>query len=237
MNDLHDTASPSDYDSELVANVRPPAWPNPRPTGRYHLLIIGGGPAGLVAAEAAAGLGAKVALIERDRLGGDCLNVGCVPSKTIIRTSRLYSEMNDAENYGARSPAHISVEFSAVMQRMRRVRARLSRVDSAERLRNVGVDVYFGCASFSAPDTVCVGDTSVRFRKAMIATGAGPKMPSIPGLIESGFLTNETVFDLTELPRRLLVIGGGPLGCELAQAFCRLGSRVFIVQDAPLFLP
>ena len=226
-----------DYQHALLANVRPPDWHNPLPVGRYHLVIVGAGPAGLVAAQAAAALGATVALVERNRLGGDCLNVGCVPSKTIIRTSRLYAEMLDAENYGAQVPADIEIEFPAVMERMRRVRARISRVDSAERLRVAGVDVYFGDARFSSPDTVVVGDATLRFRKAMIATGARPETPSIPGLIDAGFLTNETVFDLTELPRRLLVIGGGPLGCELAQAFCRLGSQVFIVQDAPLFLP
>ena len=230
-------SSQFDYEHELLANVRPPDWRNPQPASRYNLVIVGAGPAGLVAAEAAAGLGAKVALVERDRLGGDCLNAGCVPSKTIIRTSRLYAEMRDAENYGAQVPAEIGIEFSAVMERMRRVRARISRVDSAQRLRDAGVDVYFGDARFSAADTVMVGDAALRFTKAMIATGSRPAPPSIPGLFDAGFLTNESVFNLTELPRRLLVIGGGPLGCELAQAFCRLGSKVFIVQDAPLFLP
>lgn len=230
-------SSQLDYEHELLANVRPPNWRNPQPAGRYHLVIVGAGPAGLVAAEAAAALGAKVALVERNRLGGDCLNAGCVPSKTIIRTSRLYAEMRAAENYGAQVPADIGIEFSAVMERMRRVRARISRVDSAQRLRDAGVDVYFGEARFSAADTVMVGDAALRFRKAMIATGSRPAPPLIPGLYDAGFLTNESVFNLTELPRRLLVIGGGPLGCELAQAFCRLGSKVFIVQDTPLFLP
>lgn len=226
-----------DYDRELLANVRPPTWQNPQATGRYHLLIVGAGPAGLVAAEAAAALGAKVALVERNRLGGDCLNVGCVPSKTIIRTSRLYAEMLDAENYGAQVPTAIGIEFSAVMERMRRVRARISRVDSAERLRTAGVDVFFGEARFSSRDTVEVDGAPLRFKKALVATGARPETPSIPGLNDAGFLTNETVFDLTALPRRLLIVGGGPLGCELAQAFCRLGSQVSIAQGAPLFLP
>jgi pyruvate/2-oxoglutarate dehydrogenase complex dihydrolipoamide dehydrogenase (E3) component len=230
------TAHP-DYERELLANVRPPDWDNPQPADRYHLVVIGAGTAGLVAAHGAAALGAKVALVERHRLGGDCLNVGCVPSKTLIRTSRLYAEMLDAENYGAKIPAEIDIEFSSAMERMRRVRARISRVDSAERLRQAGVDLYFGDARFSGPDTVVVNDLTLRFRKALVATGARPEKPSIPGLIEAGFLTNETVFDLTLLPRRLVVIGGGPLGCELAQAFCRLGSQVVIVQDAPLFLP
>src|SRR4051812_13503742 len=173
-----------DYDRELLANVRPANWQNPQPAGRYHLLVIGAGPAGLVAAHAAAGLGAKVALIERNRLGGDCLNVGCVPSKAIIRTSRLYAEMLDAENYGAQIPDGIKFDFAAVMERMRRVRARISRVDSAERLRLAGVDVYFGDARFVGRNTVAVGDVTLRFKKAMIATGSRPEMPSIPGLVE-----------------------------------------------------
>ena len=236
-NDLDGKPAHGDYDRELLASVRPAGWKNPQPADRYHLLIVGAGPAGLVAAQAAAALGAKVALVERNRLGGDCLNVGCVPSKTIIRTSRLYAEMRDAENYGAQVPAAIDIEFAAVMERMRRVRARISRVDSAERLKAAGIDVYFGEARFSSRDTVDVGGTPLRFKKALVATGARPETPTIPGLIDAGFMTNETVFDLTTLPRRLLVIGGGPLGCELAQAFCRLGSQVIIVQDAPLFLP
>lgn len=226
-----------DHDCELLANVRPPEWRNPQPAGPYQLLIVGAGPAGLVAAEAAAALGAKVALIERTRLGGDCLNVGCIPSKTLIRTSRLYADMLNAENFGVGSSIETPVDFAAAMHRMRRVRARISRVDSADRLRDAGVDVYFGDARFSSPRMVEVGATTLHFKKALVATGARPDTPSIPGLIEAGYLTNETVFDLDVLPRRLMIIGGGPLGCELAQAFCRLGAQVIIVQDAPLFLP
>jgi pyruvate/2-oxoglutarate dehydrogenase complex dihydrolipoamide dehydrogenase (E3) component len=168
------TASHEDYERELLANVRPPDWRNPQPADRYHLVVIGAGTAGLVAAHAAAALGAKVALVERHRLGGDCLNVGCVPSKTLIRTSRLYAEMLDAENYGAKVPAEIDIEFSSAMERMRRVRARISRVDSAERLRQAGVDLYFGDARFSGPDAVVVNDLTLRFRKALVATGARP---------------------------------------------------------------
>ena len=184
-------------------------------------MVIGAGTAGLVAAHAAAALGAKVALIERDLLGGDCLNVGCVPSKAIIRTSRLYAEMRDAEQYGARIPADIRVDFTAVMERMRGIRARISRADSVHRLIASGVDVFFGQACFTGTDALTVDGLRLRFKKALIATGARPDTPSIPGLVEAGYLTNENVFDLSELPRRLLVIGGGPLGCELAQAFRR----------------
>jgi len=205
-------------------------------TGRYHLLIVGAGPAGLIAAQAAVRRGARVALIERALLGGTCLNVGCIPSKALIRTSRLYREMRDAEHFGGHSPGTTSVDFSAVMERVRRVRARLGKRDSTERLTAMGIDVYFGEARFAGPDSVTVGGKVLRFKKALVATGARPLHPAIPGLEEVGYLTYENVFDLTECPKRLLVIGGGPVGCELAQAFARLGSRVTLVQDDPMFL-
>ena len=225
------------HERERREHLHPSDWRNPHPADRYHLVVVGAGPAGLVAAHAAAGLGAKVALVERELLGGDCLNIGCVPSKTLIRTSRLYAEMRSAEHYGAQAPADIRVDFAAVMQRMRRIRARIGRADSIDRLRAAGVDVFFGEARFTASDALAVDGARLRFSKAMIATGARPDTPSIPGLVEAGFLTNENVFDLTELPQRLLVIGGGPLGCELAQVFCRFGARTTIAQDMPLFLP
>jgi len=145
--------------------------------------------------------------------------------------------MRSAGHYGAQSPGDIHVDFPALMQRMRRIRARISRVDSVQRLSAAGVDVFLGEAHFTGPDTLSVEGTRLHFRKAVVATGARPDTPSIPGLVEAGYLTNEDVFDLTELPRRLLVIGGGPLGCELAQAFSRFGSRTTIVQGQPLFLP
>jgi pyruvate/2-oxoglutarate dehydrogenase complex dihydrolipoamide dehydrogenase (E3) component len=218
-------------------NVHPDGWRNPVPAARYNLVVIGGGTAGLVAAHAAAALGAKVALVERHLLGGDCLNVGCVPSKAIIRTSRLYAEMRRATQYGAQIPGDIRVDFAAVMQRMRGIRARISRADAVSRLTEAGVDLFFGEACFTGTEALTVDGTTLRFKKAVIATGSRPDTPSIPGLVEAGYLTNESIFDLTELPRRLLVIGGGPIGCELAQAFARFGSKTIIAQQWPLFLP
>jgi pyruvate/2-oxoglutarate dehydrogenase complex dihydrolipoamide dehydrogenase (E3) component len=234
--DIAETLAGDPAERERMDNVRPIDWRNPQPAQRYDLVIVGAGTTGLVAARAAATKGAKVALIERHLLGGTCLNIGCVPSKAIIRTSRLYAEMRNADQYGARIPADIRVDFAAVMQRVRGVRARISRADSARRLTAVGVDVFFGQASFTGTDAVNVEGATLRFNKALIATGARPNTPSIPGLVEAGYLTNENAFDLTEPPHRLLVIGGGPLGCEMAQAFCRFGVQTAIVQKRPLFL-
>jgi pyruvate/2-oxoglutarate dehydrogenase complex dihydrolipoamide dehydrogenase (E3) component len=230
-------APESRHERELVVNACPPGWQNPTPGAPYHLLIIGAGPGGLMAARRAAALGAKVALIERHRLGGDSLNYGGVPSKAMIRTARLYADMRNASQYGAEPPADIRVDFLAAMERVRRIRARISRVDSAVRLVAEGIDLYFGTARFIGRDAAEVDGTRLRFRKALIATGSRPILPTIPGLVEAGFLTNETVFDLTVQPASLLVIGGGPLGCELAQAFSRFGTRTIIAHDEPLFLP
>jgi pyruvate/2-oxoglutarate dehydrogenase complex dihydrolipoamide dehydrogenase (E3) component len=224
-------------DRVLRDNVRPADWRNPRPRGPYHLLVIGAGMAGLVAARAAAALGAKVALIERDLLGGNFLNYGCLPSKPLIRTSRVYAEMRSAEIYGARRPDDIKVDFPMAMERMRRLRARLSRTESAASLSADGIDVFFGAARFVSGDAVDIDGVRLRFKKAMIATGSRSRLPTIPGLAEAGYLTNETVFDLTEPPASLLVIGGGPIGCEMAQAFSRFGVLTTIVNAEPLFLP
>jgi pyruvate/2-oxoglutarate dehydrogenase complex dihydrolipoamide dehydrogenase (E3) component len=231
------TLASDSAERERLDNVRPLDWRNPPPASCYDLVIVGAGTAGLVAAHMAGNLGAKVALVERHLLGGTCLNIGCVPSKAILRTSRLYAEMRHANQYGAQIPADIRVDFATVMQRVRAVRARISRADSAHRLTAAGVDVFFGQARFTQTDAIDVEGATLRFRKALVATGARPDMPSIPGLAEAGYLTNENAFDLTAPPRRLLVIGGGPLGCEMAQAFCRLGVQTTIVQRRPLFLP
>lgn len=217
--------------------VRPPGWVNPAPAERYNLVVIGGGTAGLVAAVGAVGLGARVALIERDLLGGDCLNTGCVPSKALLRAARAAADVRDAARFGIRVPAGTAADFAAVMARLRELRARISPHDSAERLRALGVDVFFGGAAFTAPDTVEVDGQRLRFARACIATGARPAVPSIPGLAAVGSLTHETVFALEALPRRLAVIGAGAVGCELAQAFARFGSAVALVELMPRVLP
>jgi pyruvate/2-oxoglutarate dehydrogenase complex dihydrolipoamide dehydrogenase (E3) component len=214
-----------------------PDWHNPQPREPYHLLVIGGGPAGLVAARAAVALGARVALVEKHLLGGVSLNSGCVPSQALIRTSRLYAEMRNAEAYGASTPASVDVDFSLAMERMRRIRTRLGRVDTAPRIAEAGIDLFFGAARFVDVDAVDVDGLRLRFRKALIATGSRSLLPTIPGLDQAGYLTNESLFDLTELPKSLLVIGGGPVGCEVAQAMCRFGCRTIIAHAEPLFLP
>jgi pyruvate/2-oxoglutarate dehydrogenase complex dihydrolipoamide dehydrogenase (E3) component len=223
--------SPSDaHNAELVANVHPPEWRNPTPEGRYNLVVIGAGTAGLVAAAGAAGMGANVALVERHLMGGDCLNIGCVPSKAVIRSARAAHEIRNSERLGVRATG-VETDFAAVMERMRAVRAGISPHDSAQRFsQHYGVDVYFGDARFTAADEIEVDGTTLEFSKAVIATGARAVVPPVPGLDAVGFLTNATVFNLTEQPQRLAVIGGGPIGCELAQTFARLGGEVVIVE-------
>lgn len=219
-----------EYNQKLVSYVHPPDWINPDPAPLYDLVVIGAGTAGLVVAAGAAGLGLglKVALVEKHLMGGDCLNFGCVPSKCIIRSGRVVGEMWNAKNLGINIPAKIEVDFPAVMERMRRLRADISHHDSAHRFQNLGIDVFLGAAHFLRNNAVEVDGKRLRYKKAVIATGAKAVKPKIEGIEEAGFLTNETIFSLTELPKRLAVIGGGPIGCELAQAFNRLGSQIIL---------
>ena len=229
-------APPDDFNRKLLDNVHPADWINPNPPPRYHLIVIGAGTAGLVTAAGAAGLGARVALIERDLFGGDCLNVGCVPSKALVRAARAAAEVRTAGRFGVRAN-DAAVDFPAIMERMRRLRSGISGNDSAARFRSLGVDVYLGGGKFIGKDTVEVAGKTLHFRRAVVATGARAAQPDISGIAEVGYLTNETVFNLTELPRRLAVVGAGPIGCELAQAFARFGSEVFLLGKQPAVLP
>lgn len=223
------------HNRALLANVHPEPYTNPTPTGRYNLVVIGAGTAGLVTAAAAAGLGAKVALVEKHLMGGDCLNVGCVPSKGLIRASRVAHEVRHAAEFGVQVPPGMRVDFPAVMDRMRRLRAHISRNDSVARYRSLGVDVYIGEGRFTGGDVVEVGDRRLEFARAVIASGARAARLPVPGLEHVAYLTNENVFWLTELPERLVVFGAGPIGCELGQAFRRFGSEVTILTAE--FLP
>jgi len=225
------------YNRELVDNVHPPRWTNPTPAGRYNLVVLGAGTAGLVSAVGAALLGARVAIVEKYLMGGDCLNLGCVPSKALLRAASAAVEAREAAAFGIRARSQIDLDFAAAMERMRKVRASISRHDSAEQLVKFGAEVYFGEGKFVSPEAVEVDGRRLSFSRAVIATGARAAKPSISGVAETGYLTNETVFALTALPRRLVVIGGGPLGCELAQAFRRFGSEVSIVSRGRKLLP
>ena len=224
------------YNRELVANLHPADHVNPPVNGRYNLVVIGGGSAGLISAIGAAGVGAKVALIEKHLLGGDCLNVGCVPSKAIIRAAKAVGQIRRANEFGIHVPDGLTVDFGAVMARMRRIRTEISHHDSVERLQKLGIDVFLGDAQFTGQHTISVGGQTLKFSKAVIATGSRAAVLPIPGLAETGYLTNETLFELTKRPFSLAIIGGGPIGAEMAQAFQRLGSQVTIFDILPQIL-
>lgn len=230
-----------EYNQQLLANVHPAGWVNPEPTGRYNIVVIGAGTAGLITAVVAASLGAKVALIEKHLMGGDCLNVGCVPSKGVIRAARAWADLRKAAEFGLHIPAGVKYDFGAVMARMRKLRARISHNDSVHRYTKLGVDVYIGSGRFLGAETIQVeglaGDRILTFARAAVCTGARAAVPSTPGLQEAGYLTNETVFSLTELPQRIGVIGAGPIGCELAQSFARFGSQVYLIEAMHGIMP
>ncbi len=225
------------HDRRLIENCHPSGWVNPKPRGKYNLVVLGAGTAGLVSAAGAAGLGAKVGLIERNLMGGDCLNVGCVPSKGVIRAARAAYDARNGKEFGIQLACEPNIAFSAAMERMRRLRAGISSHDSAERFRKLGVDVYIGHGRFVGPSAVEVDGKRLEFDRAVIATGARAAELPIPGLAEAGYHTNETIFTLTELPRRIAVIGAGPIGCELAQSFARFGSEVYLIEALHGIMP
>ena len=233
------TALPDRIARMLQARRLQARWPKPKRFDR-NLVVVGAGSAGLVAAYAAAALRAEVTLVEDGAMGGDCLNTGCVPSKALLASARAAHALRHAEAFGLRD-VRGTVDFAAVMERVQRVVSAIAPHDSVERFRGLGVDVVRGRARLASPWSVEIdgADGSRRMvttRAILVATGSRPALPPIPGLAESGCLTSDTVWALRELPRRLTVLGGGPIGCELAQAFARLGAEVTLVEGGPRLL-
>jgi len=222
-----------EHNVKLLDCVHPRGWQNPeRPEEFvYDLIALGAGAGGLVSAKQSARRGARSALIEQHLAGGDCLNVGCVPSKALLRCARAIAEQRRTDLGTTPSPdLDGRVQFAAIMERMRRLRAKIAPVDSFETTKNAGADMYVGKAVFTGRNEISVDGKSLRFRKAVIATGGRAKVPPIPGLSEVPYLTNATLFNLESLPPRLVVLGGGPIGLEMAQAFCRFGSKVTVLE-------
>ena len=203
---------------------------------RWDLLVVGGGTAGIVAAKTAAGFGASVLLVERDRTGGDCLWTGCVPSKALLTAAHAAADARSASRYGV-NVSGVAVDFAEVMVHVRRAITTIEPTDSPAALRAAGVHVAHGTAHLTGPQTARVGDSIVGFAQALLASGAAPTIPPIPGLTDASPWTSETIWSLPALPTRLLVLGGGSIGCELGQAFARLGTAVTVVEAAPRLLP
>jgi len=231
--------SPLDkHNTEFLDFLHPKEWVDPTPKSSYNLVVIGAGAGGLVSAAGAAGIGARVAIIESHLLGGDCLTVGCVPSKALLRCAKAAAAVRNASAFGVNIKGEVSVDFGFVMQRMRRLRASIAPVDSARRYsEKLGVDVFIGKGKFSGDNTIQVNGKTLNFAKAVVATGGTAAVPNIPGLRQAPYLTNATIFNLTELPARLGVIGAGPIGVELAQAFQHFGSQVTVFSRSDKILP
>ena len=201
----------------------------------YDIVVIGAGSGGLVVASGAAQLGAKVALIEKGKMGGECLNTGCVPSKTLIQASRVVALMRRAERYGL-DPVDVHFDYSKVIDHVHEVIGRISRHDSVERFEGLGCDVLLGGATFESPHEISVGGKKIHGKKFVVATGSNPLIPPLPGLSEMECLTNENVFDRRDLPESLIMLGAGPIALELGQCFHRLGARVTILQRSAAIL-
>jgi pyruvate/2-oxoglutarate dehydrogenase complex dihydrolipoamide dehydrogenase (E3) component len=226
-----------EFNQTLLKNVFPKGWKNPTPAKLYDLVVVGAGPGGMTAAMVALEHGARVAIVEKEHFGGECLNVGCIPSKALLRSSRLTAEIHDAFSYGIEIPKGWTVNFPSVMERVRRLRSAISLHDAALSFKKKGIDVFLGKGHFTSSEQVDVAGQILHFKKAIIATGTQPMQLSIPGLEEASYLTNQTIFNLTALPRRLAVLGSGPIGCELSQAFLRFGSQVTLITRGTSLMP
>lgn len=200
-----------------------------------NLVAIGGGAAGLVTSYIGATVGAKVTLIEKNKMGGDCLNTGCVPSKALIRSARIMNYLKRSPEFGLRHEG-VQVEFSQVMARVQKTIAKIEPHDSPRRYRELGVECLFGEAKLTSPYSVKVNDVELFPKNIVLATGASPFVPPIPGINEVGYLTSDTLWGLKQLPERMVILGGGPIGCELAQAFSRFGCKVTLLEIAPSIL-
>src|SRR6058998_128537 len=204
--------------------------------GIYNVVVIGAGTAGLVTAAGTAGLGGRVALVERNLMGGDCLNFGCVPSKALISSARLIRRIRESENWGLERQQP-QFDFEKVFERMRARRAKIAPNDSQERFESLGVDLFHGEARFVSPHEVEVNGQRLRAKNFVIATGSRAVIPKIEGIESVPYFTNETIFDeLKEKPESMIVLGGGPIGCELGQALCRLSVKITIVEYVPQIL-
>ncbi len=229
--------SSQEFQRQLNEQVFPPNWVNPEAKGEYDLLVIGGGPGGMTAAITAQSLGARTALVEKEHLGGECFNYGCIPSKAFLHSSRLAKRVKEASEYGVEVSQGWKVEFKKVIQRVHALQLFLAPNDSVTRLKNLGLDLFLGEGRFTGRREVEVAGQKIRFKKAIISTGTQPIPLNVPGIGFSDYLTNQNVFNLSELPRRLAVFGAGPIGCELSQAFLHLGSEVYLITRGTHLLP
>jgi pyruvate/2-oxoglutarate dehydrogenase complex dihydrolipoamide dehydrogenase (E3) component len=229
--------SQNEYNQKIREDIFPSKWNNPTTEKTYDLLIIGAGPGGMTAATVARSLNASVALVEKEHFGGECLSYGCIPSKALLRSSRLAGEMQHAKELGLEIGSEWKVNFSEVMQRVHRLQSVISPHDSAQHFKELGIDIFLGEGHFIGSNKLEVRGQAISFKKAIIITGTHPLLLNLPGLDEADYLTNQSIFNLTSLPPRLSVIGGGPIGCELAQAFLQLGSHVTLITHAEHLLP